>query len=44
MTKAINLAIDKDTWRKFKELTPRTYTLNGKVVELIEKYIKEKDV
>ncbi len=38
--KPITLEINKDTWEKFKNITPRTITLNDKIVELIEKEIK----
>lgn len=40
-SRAITLQINKDTWKEFKYKTPRTHTLNDKIVELIERYIKE---
>ena len=36
----ITLEIDKELWNKFKSITPRTITLNDKIVELIENEIK----
>lgn len=40
--KPITLEIDKDLWNKFKEIVPRTITLNDAIVELIEKEVKNK--
>ena len=39
--KPITLEIDKDVWELFKEKTPRTITLNERVVELIKKDIED---
>jgi len=38
--KPITLEIEKETWDKFKAVTPRSKTLNDHVVELIEKKVK----
>ena len=38
--KPITLEIEEEVWRKFKENTPRTKTLNQAVVDLIIKHIQ----
>lgn len=35
------LNIDEELWNKFKNLVPRTKTLNVALVELIEEKVKE---
>jgi len=40
--KPLTLEIEKDLWEKFKEITPRTITLNEAVIELIKKEINKK--
>ena len=40
--KPMTLEIEKSLWDKFKEITPRTITLNDAVVDLIEKEVKKK--
>ena len=40
MIKPITIEIDEDTWNSFKEITPRTITLNDAVVQIIEDKIK----
>jgi hypothetical protein len=39
--KPLTLEIDIGLWERFKELTPRTKTLNDAVIELIEKEVKK---
>jgi|24BtaG_2_1085350.scaffolds.fasta_scaffold06121_2 hypothetical protein len=41
--KPITLVVDEELWRRFKEVTPRTITLNDAVVELIKKEVKKND-
>ncbi len=38
--KPLTLEIDEEVWKKFKEKTPRSITLNERVVQLIEEDIK----
>lgn len=38
--KPITLEIEKEIWDKFKEIIPRTITLNQALVELIKKEIE----
>lgn len=38
----LTIKIDEQLWEKFKEMTPRTITLNDAVVALIEKEVKRK--
>lgn len=40
--KPITIEIEEDTWNKFKDLIPRSITLNDAVVTLIEKECKRK--
>ena len=40
--KPITLNIDKELWEKFKEKTPRSLTLNERLVELIEEDVNQK--
>ena len=40
--KPITLEIEEELWIKFKEKTPRTITLNDKLVELIKKEVNKK--
>ncbi len=40
--KPITLEIEKELWEKFKEITPRTITLNDAIVILILKEVKRK--
>jgi len=40
--KPLTLEVNKEIWEKFKSITPRTITLNDKVVELIKKFIGER--
>ena len=40
--KPITLEIEKELWDKFKEITPRTITLNDAIVMLIKKEENEK--
>lgn len=42
-TKPITLEIEKETWEKLKEKTPRTIKLNDKLVSLIEKEVSQND-
>ncbi len=35
------LIIDKKVWNKFKNLVPRTKTLNDALVELVEEKVRE---
>jgi len=35
----LTLEINKDIWDQFKEITPRSITLNDAVVEIIKNYI-----
>ena len=35
------LIIDKELWNKFKNLVPRTKTLNDALVELVEEKVRE---
>lgn len=39
--KPLTLEIDSELWKSFKEKTPRTITLNNKVVELIKEEVKK---
>jgi len=39
--KPITLEIDKSLWESFKEIVPRTITLNEAIVQLIEKEVQE---
>jgi len=39
--KPITLEIDKALWESFKEIVPRTITLNEALVQLIEKEVQE---
>jgi len=39
LIKPITLEIDKDLWKRFKELIPRTEKLNDAVIKLIEKEV-----
>lgn len=36
----LTLEIEKETWDAFKKITPRTITLNNRIVELIEREIE----
>lgn len=38
--KPITIEIERELWEKFKEITPRTITLNEAIVKLIEDKIK----
>jgi len=40
--KPITLEIEEDLWAKFKDLIPRSITLNDAIVNLIEKECKKK--
>lgn len=40
--KPITLEIEDTTWDKFKDLIPRSITLNQAIVDLIEKECKRK--
>jgi len=40
--KPLTLEINKDVWQEFKSFTPRTITLNDKVVELIKTFVDKK--
>lgn len=42
MIKPLTLWIDKKLWDSFKELVPRTITLNDAVVQLIKKEVSRK--
>lgn len=35
------LIIDKELWNRFKDLVPRTKTLNDALIELVEERVKE---
>ena len=37
--KPLTLEIEKEIWDRFKEITPRTKTLNDAVVDLIKNYL-----
>jgi hypothetical protein len=39
--KPLTLDIEKDLWEHFKEITPRTITLNDAIVELIKNKVKK---
>ena len=39
--KPLTLEVEENVWKKFKELTPRTITLNDAVIDLILKKIKK---
>ncbi len=41
LIKPITLEIDEETWNKFKEIVPRTKTLNSVVADLIEDFVKD---
>ena len=44
MVKPITLEIDETIWEKFKQITPRTITLNEALVKLIkDKISKDED-
>ena len=42
LIKPITLEIEKNLWDKFKEMIPRTKTLNDAIIELIEREVKKK--
>lgn len=42
LVKPITLEIDSEIWDKFKEITPRTITLNEALIDLIKQKIKKK--
>lgn len=39
----LTLEIEEEVWQKFKEITPRTITLNEAVVNLIKEKLLKKD-
>lgn len=39
--KPITIKIEEETWYAFKDRIPHTRTLNGTIVELIEKYVAD---
>ncbi len=43
LTKVITLEMEEDIWRKFKEIVPRTITLNKALGNLVRDFVSDKE-